>query len=1061
MEQFVSPLPAFKGGSSGHNFASIQSLPSVMSARPTAKSREHVSTFFNNRQILRTICDWFETWMPWQRRIVLCGTTDRCSTAQLEYLATALEPVFHRDFQTSLRGSYPPLTAKHVIPTNTQLEKAVQLADGGYEVDSENKLHTQTASQQPTHELLHNFAANLVRKVVAEAIKGFDGTQSEPSTENSVSTGSEESQEQNHKAKLKRDQRRKPSPIAEVQEDADIILSIALQTLDQTSHSEVTSPTSSRESALRVPKSDKTSFTKHSSASSQLGFLQIERKSVDSASFVNKQNKSFGRPLESSFSTRPSERRKERTRSDAYNQYYCGQEDTSLTNDTTLGESQLNTLPPLEAKKVSTFNWCVNHRVTPSVPSTANSTASQYSRPQHRNKVQPIPGSAASTADFFDKKKIQKLGPMKGVLRTGQINKPPYVEDIHISLQKAFKPSKWWTRDGHGRPMPSGAAQLVSAKKQPLRAVFKEQLEQIWAWLKEWEDHEKGDLLVELIKMCDQELIRFFASCLMKRLQQYMHWLADRMDINSLPDRVLLNVFSLLSPGDLLQVEGVCHRWQFLVSHEELWRFKCKELGVMHNIPDLVLLVEFYMSENTVDWKEAYRQLSEVLAQGRPETGSRCRSRDPSYSFWKKLSERINQLRAKYLPPAESDTESSVELNIAVTAARTSSPCTDTPKEEGDQPDDRQEAGESTTPPLSSEKSSRRKQRLQSSKMEEIALDIRPELQRAKNLLEPSVDDGPLHYDGKIKQVKRVRRLQGHGDGVCCVMFDTRRLVTGSMDRSIRVWDIRSGKSVRKLCGHRGGVRCLQFDETHIISGSWDMSVKVWDAVKFELLAELSGHMGVVSCLQFNNCHLVTGSHDSTIRIWCMESFQCLHIIEHHSHAVTCLDLQSQVIVSGSFDRTVKLTDVKTGACLHSMRHEKQDRITTIHCYEGQILAGTLTGNLMVWDQETGTILSAYQVLDSPIYRLVVAPSEDRDTKMMVASGDGSVSEWVLETMMCVRVLQGHRGPVRDMQASESRLVSVSEDKTVRIWDLSPPSLKPGVEEDTISTQIVNERDSD
>lgn len=60
---------------------------------------------------------------------------------------------------------------------------------------------------------------------------------------------------------------------------------------------------------------------------------------------------------------------------------------------------------------------------------------------------------------------------MKGVLRTGQINKPPQVQDLFIPVQKTFKPSKWWT------PRPG----VIPAKKQQLRAAFKDQLEQIWS----------------------------------------------------------------------------------------------------------------------------------------------------------------------------------------------------------------------------------------------------------------------------------------------------------------------------------------------------------------------------------------------------------------------------------------------------------------------------------------------------------------------------------------------------------------------------------------------------
>jgi len=45
--------------------------------------------------------------------------------------------------------------------------------------------------------------------------------------------------------------------------------------------------------------------------------------------------------------------------------------------------------------------------------------------------------------------------------------------------------------------------------------------------------------------------------------------------------------------------------------------------------------------------------------------------------------------------------------------------------------------------------------------------------------------------------------LQGHIGGIQCLQFDQRRLVTGGVDRAVRLWDVRSGRSVHKFYGHR------------------------------------------------------------------------------------------------------------------------------------------------------------------------------------------------------------------------------------------------------------------
>jgi hypothetical protein len=87
--------------------------------------------------------------------------------------------------------------------------------------------------------------------------------------------------------------------------------------------------------------------------------------------------------------------------------------------------------------------------------------------------------------------------------------------------------------------------------------------------------------------------------------------------------------------------------------------------------------------------------------------------------------------------------------------------------------------------------------------------------------------------------------LRGHEGGVSSVAFsaDGGRIVSGSYDNSVRLWDAASGAELACLSGHEETVTSVAFsaDGGRIVSGSWDKSVRVWDAASGECLEVIDG----------------------------------------------------------------------------------------------------------------------------------------------------------------------------------------------------------------------------
>lgn len=85
------------------NFEGVVHLPPVKNVGTLGP---HSFSTLNNQHIYRTVCEWVESWQPWQQKVILYSIVNRCSQQQLKILATTLEPLRHRDYMTISHRHY-------------------------------------------------------------------------------------------------------------------------------------------------------------------------------------------------------------------------------------------------------------------------------------------------------------------------------------------------------------------------------------------------------------------------------------------------------------------------------------------------------------------------------------------------------------------------------------------------------------------------------------------------------------------------------------------------------------------------------------------------------------------------------------------------------------------------------------------------------------------------------------------------------------------------------------------------------------------------------------------
>jgi F-box/WD-40 domain protein MET30 len=72
-----------------------------------------------------------------------------------------------------------------------------------------------------------------------------------------------------------------------------------------------------------------------------------------------------------------------------------------------------------------------------------------------------------------------------------------------------------------------------------------------------------------------------------------------------------------------------------------------------------------------------------------------------------------------------------------------------------------------------------------------------------------------------------IRTFFGHVEGIWALAADHLRLISGSEDRMMKVWDPRTGKCERTFTGHAGPVTCAWLSESRLASGSEDCEVRM------------------------------------------------------------------------------------------------------------------------------------------------------------------------------------------------------------------------------------------
>jgi WD40 repeat protein len=235
-----------------------------------------------------------------------------------------------------------------------------------------------------------------------------------------------------------------------------------------------------------------------------------------------------------------------------------------------------------------------------------------------------------------------------------------------------------------------------------------------------------------------------------------------------------------------------------------------------------------------------------------------------------------------------------------------------------------------------------------------------------KKVVSGSSDGAVRLWD--IDTCKVVTKWTGHTQEVksFCWSRDGRRVLSGSFDGTARQWDVESEETILEpiKTEHRyvfaavyspdmtliatGGCRCTG-PEPH------EFSVKIWDAKTGKPVATLKGHTNDVSCLAWTKDGetLISGSWDHSIRTWNTTNWEQTAFLDKHTDFVyaIAISLNGRILASASRDNTARLWNLDNGQPISSPLKHAGGVTCAPFSVDGKLLATSCHDkNVYSWD---------------------------------------------------------------------------------------------------------------
>jgi WD40 repeat protein len=310
----------------------------------------------------------------------------------------------------------------------------------------------------------------------------------------------------------------------------------------------------------------------------------------------------------------------------------------------------------------------------------------------------------------------------------------------------------------------------------------------------------------------------------------------------------------------------------------------------------------------------------------------------------------------------------------------------------------------------------------------------------SKNVAVTSFGDSIRVFNLKSK---RIKSLKGHKRAVTRAAFsaDGRRILTGSGDGTVILWDINTDSS-RIVFKSREVVHDINFSPNakQIVIALPNGTIQLI-TIGTGCIREFKGNEGIVDSAIFNSdgSKILTVSSDGTSRIWNV-STGTSQVLGVHQKSISSASFSpdSSKVLTCSRDKEIGIWDLNTGGC-QIIRDHKGFISSARFSHDGRYLLTASEKVARLWKISTDTFCFSK---DDRSYRLRQAIFSPNGRHLFIAASDDSLDDsamylWDLDSSKLM-VLEGHKRAVRQacFSSDGTNLATVSFDGTAMIWRL-------------------------